>query len=596
MPGTFGSRAEADRWRPHEVASFLLRTFVVLVSLVVSAGVGLIVGWNVPGAGPFDITARVVAAGLASVATAIVFESLSRRLMPLAALLRMSLAFPDQAPSRFAIAMRSTSVRRLREWARADENQMDAQALSVKVLTLASALNFHDRQTRGHSERTRALAELVVEEMGLSKQHANEVRWGAFLHDIGKLLVPSAVLNKVGTLSEREWEQVREHPAAGGRLVRPLRPFIGSGVEAVACHHESFDGTGYPNGLGGEDIALAARIVAVVDSFEVMTAVRSYKRPMSSSAARRELVKEAGKQFDPQVVRAFLNVSLGRLHWSLGLAAWVAQLPFIGVIPRAAAQVGAAVGAGSSAVTTATLASMATASLGATLAVSPLATNPPDTAAGEPPVTSVAVAVPTPGPTLGVGGTPHGAAMATLDGHRAHRTRSQPADAPSSVSAASGASHSTNAASVPGTVASNGSTRTAASLSKGNTVTSGNSASPTTRAAASLPPTPGGPAPGGPAPGGPAPGGPAPGGLPGPPSGGHAPPTAPSPPDAASPETGLAASGAPAGSRTTASGTVGTAGGSARPSTALGPSGTEGHPGTAVTAGDVPSHDPPGNH
>lgn len=392
MVSTYGtSLPGADRWQVRKVSAACLRAVIMAVPLPLSAGVGVLVGWSVGGSAPLDILVRVVAAGLASVAAYMVIEWLIRRLVPLAVLLRLSFVFPDRAPSRFSVALRSTSVRRLREWARSNQDRLDEQALAEKVLTLASALNFHDRRTRGHSERTRALAELVVEELGLSEAEANEVRWGAFLHDIGKLLVPSSILNKAGTPTAAEWEQLRQHPAEGGRLVRPLRPFIGSGVDAVSAHHEAFDGTGYPDGLRGEEIALAARIVSVVDSFEVMTAVRSYKRPMSAAAARQELVREAGKQFDPKVVRAFVNVSLGRLHWALGLLAWTAELPFIGIVPRAAAQVGATVGAGSSAVSTATLASVATASLGASLMVNPLAAPVPPAAAAAPPAATAVV-------------------------------------------------------------------------------------------------------------------------------------------------------------------------------------------------------------
>jgi hypothetical protein len=136
-------------------------------------------------------------------------------------------------------------------------------------------------------------------------------------------------------------------------------------VDAVGSHHENFDGTGYPNGLSGEQLPLAARIVAVADSFEVMTAVRAYKRPMTMQGARTELARGSGTQFDPLVVRAFLNVSLGRLHWVLGIAAWAAELPFLTIVPRLAAQVSTAVGGGSATVPPVALPSIAAASLGA---------------------------------------------------------------------------------------------------------------------------------------------------------------------------------------------------------------------------------------
>jgi len=141
-------------------------------------------------------------------------------------------------------------------------------------------------------------------------------------------------------------------------------------VDAVGAHHENFDGSGYPFHLSGDEVPLVARIVAVADSFEVMTAVRSYKRPMTAQAARAELVRKSGTQFDPRVVRAFLNVPLGRLHWALGLVAWVAEIPFLTVIPRAAAQVSAVAGGGT-VLSTSALSSIATASLGAMVAAGP---------------------------------------------------------------------------------------------------------------------------------------------------------------------------------------------------------------------------------
>ena len=236
------------------------------------------------------------------------------------------------------MALRSTSVRKLERFVHEAKTTDDAVVLAEKVVTLASALNTHDRRTRGHCERTRALADLIVEELHLTPVEANQVRWGAFLHDIGKLVVPVEILNKPGKPTPSEWEVLRSHPEAGARLVEPLRTFLSSGVDAVGSHHENFDGSGYPEGRAGEDLPLAARIVSVADAFEVMTAVRAYKRPLSLQSAREELARRSGTQFDPSVVRAFLNVSRGRVHWTLGMAAWLAELPFLTVLPRALVQ------------------------------------------------------------------------------------------------------------------------------------------------------------------------------------------------------------------------------------------------------------------
>ncbi len=363
-------------WRRHVVASVLLRTAIVAVPLVVSGIVGVMVGLSIGGPGLGSMLLRLVLAGAASLCAFVGIERLARRFLPLAMLLKLSLLFPDQAPSRFSVALRSFSVRKLQAWARTAHEESGLCELTDKVLTLATALNTHDRRARGHSERTRAIADLIAAELRIPAAEMHAVRWGAFLHDVGKIFVPAEILNKPGAPTAREWETLRRHPGDGGVLVEPLRPFLGSGVEAVRCHHENFDGSGYPQGLSGDQIAMAARIVSVADSFEVMTAVRSYKRPMKAADARRELTRHSGTQFDPTVVRALLNVSLGRLHWTLGIAAWLAELPFITVIPRAFAQLGA-VAAGPT-VSLSALTSAAALSLGAVVVPASVAPAPFD--------------------------------------------------------------------------------------------------------------------------------------------------------------------------------------------------------------------------
>ena len=368
----------ARQWQRRSVHALMLRIAIVLTPLAVAVVLGLIVGSSINGGGISAELIRVGAAGVASVLAFVLIERVGRRFLPLAILLRLTLVFPDHAPSRFAVALRSTSVKKLQQWARTTQHDDSPAALIEKVVTLAAALNTHDRRTRGHSDRSRAMAELIAVEMGLPEAEVNEVRWGAFLHDIGKILVPASLLNKPGKPTPSEWETLKRHPGDGGDLVEPLRGFLGSGVEAVSGHHEHFDGSGYPRGLAGTEIALSARIVSVADSFEVMTAVRSYTRPMKVSEARKELARHSGSQFDPAVVRALFNVSLGRLHWSMGLAAWAAELPFLGAIPRAAAQAGA-FGVGPT-VSVSTLSGVAAITLGSMVIQAPMSTVPANAA------------------------------------------------------------------------------------------------------------------------------------------------------------------------------------------------------------------------
>ena len=273
---------------------------------------------------------------------ALVVERAARRVLPLAVLLQFSLAFPDHAPSRFTMARTAGNVRRLEERInRAKRTGVDDDPAKAarQILELVAALSAHDRKTRGHSERVRAYTDMLAGELDLSDRDRDRLRWAALLHDIGKLRVPGRILNKAGKPDRFEWERLQAHPAAGAVIAEPLLPWLDRWARTIVQHHERFDGRGYPAGLEGEEISLGARIVSVADSFEVMTAARAYKRPMTPPAARRELARCAGSQFDPAVVRLFLNISIGRLWWTVGPASWVAVTPVVGWLLRSGEQI-----------------------------------------------------------------------------------------------------------------------------------------------------------------------------------------------------------------------------------------------------------------
>ena len=174
------------------------------------------------------------------------------------------------------------------------------------VRALHGALAAKDPSTHAHSERCAEYAGLVAKEMGLPLRQQAAVRIGALLHDIGKLAVPDEILVKPGPLTKAQWAVIRQHPLAGYYLVSQL-PSLADALPAVLHHHEHYDGSGYPEGLSGEEIPLVARIVLVADAYDAMTTDRPYREAMSSEAAVEELRRNAGKQFDPQVVEALLR-------------------------------------------------------------------------------------------------------------------------------------------------------------------------------------------------------------------------------------------------------------------------------------------------
>ena len=177
----------------------------------------------------------------------------------------------------------------------------------ASVQALAAAVDARDPYTRSHSARVSALARAVADEMHLDADALRRVQLGALLHDIGKIGVPDAVLNKPGPLTADEWTLMRTHPTIGASIlasVEPLRDL----VPIVRCHHERFDGTGYPDGIPGEAIPIEAHIVAAADAFEVIVSRRAYKPAQTVDFARAELLRCRGTQFHPDVVDAFLRV------------------------------------------------------------------------------------------------------------------------------------------------------------------------------------------------------------------------------------------------------------------------------------------------
>jgi HD-GYP domain-containing protein (c-di-GMP phosphodiesterase class II) len=226
------------RWVEHRWLAFGLRAAVLVLPATGALAASFLASRAV--ARPSDWAGRALWwTGMLALSTAVlvVVDRQARRLIPLAVLLRLSLVFPDRVPSRWGIAMRTGTTNQLRKRiAETEATGATAAEAASWVLALAAALNAHDRRTRGHAERVRGYVALIADEMGLSAPERDKLNWVALLHDIGKLQVRAAVLNKRGPLTASEREEVERHPAIGGRLVAPLAAWLAPWARGVQEH------------------------------------------------------------------------------------------------------------------------------------------------------------------------------------------------------------------------------------------------------------------------------------------------------------------------------------------------------------------------
>jgi hypothetical protein len=172
---------------------------------------------------------------------------------------------------------------------------------------LSAALDLRDQATKGHTLRLARLAMAIGDELGFSDEELSHLEQAAMLHNMTKLELPRAILVKPGPLTDDEWYKMQRHPELGYEMVRDA-PFLQEAGEIILSHHERYDGGGYPRGLAGEKIPLAARVFAVADTYDAMISDRPYRKAVSHAVAVREIERSAGIQFDAKVVEAFLAV------------------------------------------------------------------------------------------------------------------------------------------------------------------------------------------------------------------------------------------------------------------------------------------------
>jgi putative nucleotidyltransferase with HDIG domain len=202
------------------------------------------------------------------------------------------------------------------------------------ALVLGDVVEADDGYTGEHSKSVVGLALSVAEKLKLSAEQRRNLEFAALLHDVGKIAIPKEVINKSGPLDPHEWRVIKTHTVEGQKMLNRVGGFMREVGQIVRSHHERWDGGGYPDGLAGEAIPLAARIVSACDAFNAMTTTRSYRKALPLSVAVQELRDNAGTQFDPQVVAALLTV-VGDPGWEASLAETPAPAPTRAPVPAA---------------------------------------------------------------------------------------------------------------------------------------------------------------------------------------------------------------------------------------------------------------------
>ncbi|MBC7320864.1 HD-GYP domain-containing protein [bacterium] len=181
------------------------------------------------------------------------------------------------------------------------------KAYDETIESWSRLLDLRDKETEGHTLRVVELTLKLARRFGIKEEDIVHVRRGSFLHDIGKLSIPDSVLLKPDKLNEEEWEVIKKHPEFAYNALSMIE-YLQPALSIPYCHHEKWDGTGYPRGLKGEEIPLPARIFAVVDVWDALTSDRPYRPAWSKEEALKYIKEQAGKHFDPKIVEIFLEV------------------------------------------------------------------------------------------------------------------------------------------------------------------------------------------------------------------------------------------------------------------------------------------------
>lgn len=191
---------------------------------------------------------------------------------------------------------------------RQQEKQKENEKMSLQMMqTLSTTIEAKDEYTRGHSYRVAEYAAMIAAELGWTPEEIQELKHAAYLHDIGKIGIPDQILNKPSKLTDDEYNLIKQHPVIGAEILKDIT-FIPHIIEVARSHHERYDGKGYPDGIGGTDIPIHARIVSMADSYDAMNSRRIYRNALPQAMIRDEIVKNRGTQFDPKIADVFLHL------------------------------------------------------------------------------------------------------------------------------------------------------------------------------------------------------------------------------------------------------------------------------------------------
>lgn len=318
----FGADAEVTRWpqvlAPALVAAgvnFVVNSVLVAAAIAVSSGRGLRSVWaeHFPWLWPHYLVLGGLGLAMATAQATMGLWGIAVFLAP-PAMMRVSLKQYVDRTTKSVMELRQAHDSLQEAHAQVTEAmERLGQAYDGTLRSLVAALDARDKETAGHSERVAELTMAIAAEMGLQPgtEEWRHISWGALLHDVGKIAISDEVLCKPGPLTPEEWQSMRQHPGTGHEILCSV-DFLAPASEIVLCHHERFDGTGYPRGLAGEEIPLGARIFSIADSFDAMTSDRPYRAAMPPEEALAEILRNSGTQFDPACVRAFLRVYQSR--------------------------------------------------------------------------------------------------------------------------------------------------------------------------------------------------------------------------------------------------------------------------------------------